>query len=231
LSDPTATTAAPASGGGPRPPHLQHPQYKRKLSNYLLDKKLQLRYVLLVTILSGVIAGALGYLIYQQKRAASESIERDLQSLTQADSTQEDFQQTVASGLQSEDRALVYKMVGVGVGLVVILSLYLLIMTHKVAGPLYKVSMYFDRMANKRLGIVTPLRQGDMLQDFYENFKDMHDSIRTRAQDDATVMDKALATMREAKNAADYRGEARAKLDEALDELAVHLAERKKNLA
>ena len=53
-------------------------EYKRKLSNYLLDKKLQLRYVLLVTILSGVIAGALGYLIYQQKRAASESIEKDL---------------------------------------------------------------------------------------------------------------------------------------------------------
>ncbi len=35
----------PKSGGGGRP------KYKRKLSNYLLDKKLQLRYVLLVTIL------------------------------------------------------------------------------------------------------------------------------------------------------------------------------------
>ena len=227
MSDPIATTAASATGG-PRPPH---PQYKRKLSNYLLDKKLQLRYVLLVTILSGIIAGALGFMIYQQKREASQSIEKDLMSLTQADSTQEDFQQTVASGLQSEDRALVYKMVGVGVGLVVILSLYLLIMTHKVAGPLYKVSMYFDRMAVKRLGVVTPLRQGDMLQDFYLNFKDMHDAVRARAQDDATAMEAALTAMRSAKNAADYRGEAQSKLDEALDELDKHLGERKKNLA
>ncbi len=218
-----ATTAAP--GDGPRP------KYKRKLSNYLLDKKLQLRYVLLVTILSGVIAGALGYLIYQQKRAASESIEKDLQALTHADAAQEDFQETVASGLESEDRALVYRMVGVGVGLVVILSLYLLIMTHKVAGPLFKVSMYFDRMAVGRLGVVTPLRQGDMLQDFYTNFKDMHDAVRARAVADHATLDSALTTLREAKSKADYRGEAQSKLDEALDELQKHLAERKKNLA
>jgi len=63
LSDPTAATGAPAS---PRP------RYKRKLSNYLLDKKLQLRYVLIVTVLSGVIAGALGFMIYQQRREAMQ---------------------------------------------------------------------------------------------------------------------------------------------------------------
>ena len=141
------------------------------------------------------------------------------------------FQETVASGLESEDRALVYRMVGVGVGLVVILSLYLLIMTHKVAGPLFKVSMYFDRMAQGRLGVVTPLRQGDMLQDFYANFKDMHDAVRARALADHDAMDKALAALREAKTKSDYRGEAQNKVDEALDALEQHLGERKKALA
>jgi hypothetical protein len=223
LSDPTAATGMPS--GAPRPRH------KRKLSNYLLDKKLQLRYVLLVTILSGVIAGALGYLIYQQKRAASESIEKDLQALTQADASQDNFQEHVASDLASEDRALVYKMVGVGIGLVLILSAYLVIMTHKVAGPLYKVSMYFDRMAVGRLGVVTPLRSGDMLQDFYLNFKDMHEAVRIRAIADADAMEKALATLRDSQNQADYRGEARSKLTDALDDLDKHLAERKKQLA
>ena len=227
MSDPTAATGVPPGGNAKPAPR---PRYKRKLSNYLLDKKLQLRYVLLVTILSGVIAGALGYMIYQQKRLASASIERDLASLTQADASQEDFQEHVASGLESEDRALVYKMAGVGVGLVIILSLYLLLMTHKVAGPLYKVSMYFDRMAVGRLSVVTPLREGDMLQDFYVNFKDMHDAVRARAQADASALEKALEALRDSKNQADYRGEARAKMDEAIDELAKHLAERKTQL-
>ena len=54
----------------------QRPVYKRKLSNYLLDKRLQLRYVLLVTILSGISSGSLGYLIYHQSATASDSIAR-----------------------------------------------------------------------------------------------------------------------------------------------------------
>ncbi len=219
MSDPTAIPAnAPT---GPRP------KYKRKLSNYLLDKKLQLRYVLVVTILSGIIAGALGFMIYQQRRAASESISRDLQVLTDTDASQSELQEQITSDLASDDQALVYKMVGVGVGLVIILSLYLLIMTHKVAGPLYKVSLYFDKMAAKKLGVVTPLREGDMLQDFYASFKEMHESVRAKAQADLVAMDESLAALRTPNDQADYRGEARQKLTEALDGLAEHLEARK----
>jgi methyl-accepting chemotaxis protein len=222
LSDPTAATGAPSS---PRP------KYKRKLSNYLLDKKLQLRYILVVTILSGMIAGALGFMIYQQRRAASESIEKDLQVLTQQDGTQDSFKDQIASDLESEDRALVYKMIGVGIGLVVILSLYLVIMTHKVAGPLFKVSMYFDRMADGRLGVVTPLRRGDMLQDFFQSFKETHEAVRAAARSDLETLEKAVATLRDSQNQADYRGEARQKLADAVDALDKHLADRKSKLA
>ena len=221
MSDPTAATPAQ----GPRPKH------KRKLSNYLLDKKLQLRYVLLVAMLSAVIAGALGYMIYDQRRTASESIERDLQALTQADASHQEFQEQVASGLHSEDQMLVYKMVAVGFGLVIILSAYLVIMTHKVAGPLHKVSMYFEQMAEGRLGKVSPLRRGDMLQDFFGDFKEMHESLRAQAQGDVEAMEQALGALRKAHNEADYRGEARGKLDDALDALDHHIIQRKKQLA
>ena len=224
MSDPTAATGAKTSPSAPRP------RYKRKLSNYLLDKKLQLRYVLVVTILSGVIAGALGFMIYQQRRAASESIEKDLAALTETDSAQGQFQEQIASDLQTEDQALVYKMVGVGVALVVILSFYLILMTHKVAGPLFKVSMYFDRMADGRLGVVTPLRKGDMLVDFFDSFKDMHDAVRARAKADNETMEKVLTSLREARSAGDYRGEANDKLGTALDALEKHIADRKGKL-
>ena len=55
MSDPTAATGLPSP--------VPRSRRQRKLSNYLLDKKLQLRYVVLVTLLSAVIAGSLGYLI------------------------------------------------------------------------------------------------------------------------------------------------------------------------
>lgn len=197
----------------------------------MLDKNLQLRYVLFVTILSAVIAGALGYMIYDQRRTASESIERDLKSLTRADASHQEFQEQVASGLESDDQMLVYKMVAVGFGLVVILSAYLVIMTHKVAGPLFKVSMYFERMAEGRLGNVTPLRRGDMLQDFFGDFKAMHESVREHSAADVSAMERTLAALREGQDQAANRGEPRGKLDDALDGLERHIAQRKKQLA
>ena len=222
MSDPTAAVRLPSAA---------HARPKRKLSNYMLDKKLQLRYVMLVSMLSALIAGALGYMIYDQRRTASESIERDLQALTHADASHQEFQEQVASGLKSDDQVLVYKMAGVGIGLVIILSAYLVIMTHKVAGPLYKISMYFEQMAEGRLGKVTPLRRGDMLQDFFGDFKDMHESLRARAQADVEAMEQALGALREAHNEADYRGDARSKLADTLEELEHHIAQRKKQLA
>ena len=134
-----------------------------------------------------------------------------------------DFQQQVAAGMAAEDRSLVYKMVGVGVGLVVILSLYLLIMTHKVAGPLYKISSYFDRMSEGRLGSVSALRRGDMLQDFFGNFREMHEAVRTRMQSDVITMESAAVALRA--KAGDSK-----QLADALDTLDKHLVQRKKQL-
>ena len=219
MSDPTAAT------GLPTPARRAH--HQRKLSNYLLDKSLQLRYILLVTILSALISGALGYMIYDQRRTASESIERDLQALTQADASRQEFEDHVASVLESDDQALIYKMVAVGFGLVIILSAYLVIMTHKVAGPLFKVSSYFEQMSEGRLGVVTPLRRGDMLQDFYGDFKSMHESLRARSQAELAIMERTLAELR----GAEPDAAARAQLDEALAALDGHLAHRKKQLA
>ena len=201
-------------------------RYKRRLSNYLIDKKLQLRYILVVTLLSGVIAGALGFMIYDQRHQSTMSIEEDLEELVQ----NADDIKAITGDYQTEDRVLVYKMVGAGVGLVIILSLYLVIMTHKVAGPLFKTSIYFERMAQGRLSVVTPLRRGDMLQDFFEKFKDMHDTVRQRAIDDIDAMEKAIAALRESRNQGDYRGEAHSAFNEELEKLEAHLANRKKNL-
>jgi hypothetical protein len=200
-------------------------KHQRKLSNYLLDKNLQLRYILLVTLLSAVISGALGYMIYDQSRLASESIERDLQVLTVGDTSRQEF----TSILAGKDQALIYEMVGLGLGLVVILSAYLVIMTHKVAGPLFKVSTYFEQMAEGRLGVVTPLRRGDMLQDFFGEFKAMHESLRAHAQADVAALEQALTALRDARGEADAAG--RGKLDDALTALDQHIAGRKKQLA
>jgi hypothetical protein len=154
----------------------------RKLANYLLDKRLQLRYVLAVTLVSAMIAGVLGYLIYRQEHQASGQLSADMtaQFAGEGDAFAED--------LDTRDRSLVFEMIAIGLGLTVILSGYLVVMTHKVVGPLYKVGLYFDQMAAGRLGPITPLRKGDMLQDFYREFGDAHAATRQRLTTDVEVL-------------------------------------------
>jgi len=183
LGGDTPKTAAAA----PRQP------YKRKLSNFMLDKKLQLRYVMLVTVLSAMISGSLGYLIYHQRHQASASIDSDLAALTQSDASFSDVKNEVAEDNAHDDRMLVYKMAGVGIGLVLILSAYLVIMTHKVAGPLFKVSLYLAKMRDGRFDKVYNLRKGDQLVDFYDQFKAAHGGIVAMQRDDIARIAQVIA--------------------------------------
>ena len=217
---------AGASGGGTREPDVAHrtKSYKRHLSNYLLDKKLQLRYVVTVAVLSALISAALGYLIYRQGHIASAEVLSTFEGLDQ-DEAWAEVRQQAARDLAQYDDNLVLQIVGVGLGLVLVLSLYLVLMTHKVAGPLFKVSTYFEKMAAGRLGEVYPLRRGDMLIDFYSDFQGMHKALRARFKEDADVMSRFLAACA----AADARRDGA--LAREVDALARHVAERKDALS
>ncbi|MEZ4368533.1 MAG: hypothetical protein R2939_19975 [Kofleriaceae bacterium] len=198
--------APTTSGGGSQ---------KRRVSNFLLNKQLQLRYMVFVTAVSALISGALGYLIYRQEHAATTALAKDLGTFGDAD-----LQRAVASSMRAGDDQLVFTMVGVGIGLVVVLSLYLLVMTHKVAGPLYKVSVHFDDMAEGRLASVAGPRKGDMLQDFYGDFREMHEATRARVAADVAVMQGLL-------EACDAAGIARTGDGAALGALGDHVGARR----
>lgn len=162
-------------------------RHKRKLSNYLLDKSLQLRYVAFVTVMSAIISGALGYLIWRQEADASTYLLQAYDSFAEEVVDDPELGNAIVNRLERGDNRLVLKMAGAGIGLVVVLFMYLVVMTHKVAGPLYKVSRYFDEMAVGKLGNVYSLRKGDMLQDFYDKFREMHAAVRKRHQDDNDI--------------------------------------------
>lgn len=164
-------TATAAEAGTPKRRH------KRRLKNYVLDKSLQLRYVTIVLVLSTTIAGALGYLIWRQKDRASDAI-RDVVAQEYKDDAA--MRALITETLTSSDTDPFEVMVVAGLGLMVVLFAFLVVMTHKLAGPLHKVSIYFDRMAAGQLGTVTPLRALDMLKSFYATFSETHAAVRER---------------------------------------------------
>lgn len=204
----------------PSAPATVSGRHNRKISNYLLDKRLQLRYVLVVLVVSLAISGTLGYLIYQQEHKASADLVAGLQDLTSTDPDLADYQRETAADIAGRDRNLVLKMVGVGLGLALIAGGYLVLMTHKVAGPLHKIGLYMHDMAEGRMHAIMPLRKGDMLQDFYLQFRDMHHTVRERLKHDAAAMQKFHAC------ATGAGGDLGAEAKDELEELRRHAAER-----
>ena len=161
-------------------------KHKRYLRNYIIDKGLQLRYIAVVTLLSAALSALLGWLIYSQRSQASRTIVRSLET---ADFLGAEQKAEIVRHLASSDFSVVLRMGLVCLGLILVLSFFLLIITHKVAGPLHVIGNYFDRLAEGRLPLVHNLRRGDELKVFHKKFKDMCNALRHRAEQDIDVVD------------------------------------------
>jgi len=90
------------------------------------------------------------------------------------------------------DRIL-WVLIGTGLLLVLGLAVYGIKMTHKVAGPLFKVSLYLKKMRDGRFDKVYNLRKGDQLLDFYEHFRHAHAGVVKMQQADIERVQAVIA--------------------------------------
>src|SRR5450755_2369698 len=163
------------------------PAYKRKVRNYLLDVGLQLRYTATIVVVAIFLTAGLGFKMYQATRDVSKVILwTSLVDPASADELQSQF--------ANSDRVVLWGIVGFGVVLVLSIGAVGILITHKVAGPLYKIATFFGRVRDNRLGPAPAnLRKGDELQEFYSAFKEMHQSLRARTEDDVRIIGNVVS--------------------------------------
>ncbi len=68
-----------------------------------------------------------------------------------------------------------------------------IVVTHKIAGPVFKMKRMFHRVGEGHLGLRERLRKGDEMQDFFESFDQMLSSLRDRQSHEITQIDAAIA--------------------------------------
>jgi hypothetical protein len=88
---------------------------------------------------------------------------------------------------------ILWVLIGTGLLLVLGLAVYGIKMTHKVAGPLFKVGLYLDKMRSGRFDRVYNLRKGDQLVDFYEHFKHAHAGVVAMQEADIERIGSVIA--------------------------------------
>lgn len=122
--------------------------------------------------------------------------------------------------LEQGRKRILWVLIGTGLLLMIGLALYGIKMTHRVAGPLFKVSLYFAKMRDGRLDKVYNLRKGDQLVDFYEHFKHAHSGVVHMENDDIEHI-KATIAAAEAAGIGDHA---------SIGELRTLLARKEKSL-
>lgn len=165
------------------------PAYKRKMRNYLLDVGLQLRYTATIVVVAIFLTAGLGFKMYQ----ATREISRIILFTGLADpATAQELQAQFANS----DRIVLWGIIGFGIVLVLSISAVGILITHKVVGPLYKISSLFARVRdNRMMPAPAGLRKGDELQDFYSSFREMHEAVRGRVVADVKVVGDAVAAI------------------------------------
>ena len=88
---------------------------------------------------------------------------------------------------------ILWAMILTGIALVVGLAIYGIKMTHRVAGPLFKVSLYLSKMREGRFDKVYNLRKGDQVVDFYDQFKHAHGGIVAMQESDIARITAVVA--------------------------------------
>jgi hypothetical protein len=182
------STTSETAASGPAPP-----RYKRKLRNYLIDVGLQIRYTAFIIMIAVFLTAVLGYKIYEATQDTSKIIwMTGLVDPTSAGELQAQF--------RSNDRVVLFGIVGFGVLLVLSVAGVGIWITHKVAGPLYSIANICVRVKDNRLApsLRQQLRKGDELQEFYSTFREMHESLRSRAGSDLKVLGEAIAALESA---------------------------------
>jgi nitrogen fixation/metabolism regulation signal transduction histidine kinase len=215
------TSAQPAAP--PKPPSnapKANGKYKRSFRNYLIDSRFQLKYTSFILIAAVAISAVLGIFLWrtsgevvaesqkvvEQSKKVSDVVKMSIKDdpvygdnpelakeFASASAEQDNKIQAQQDALVRQQRTMLFTLVGALAVMVFVIGVLGIYFTHKVAGPIYKMKLLLNQVADGRLNVNAKLRKGDELQDFFDVFAGMVDNLRARKVAEVAQLDGALA--------------------------------------
>jgi hypothetical protein len=145
----------------------------------IIDSRFQWKYTLLITALGVGVTAVMGGLLYKAHQDNTRLLKLDPGLLEQVTRGDQIF--------------LLYLIITV-IAMAVVLSVWGLIVTHRISGPLYLVARYLDVLADGQYPDVRPLRKRDELQEFFAAFEEAVNALRNRDAEALRELEAALAT-------------------------------------
>jgi hypothetical protein len=131
---------------------------QRRLRNYLLDSRFQLKYTGMVVGVTLIVASLLGAVAYQESKGQTEALQIQL-------AVQPDLDPQVAAHLDAfgkqRDRQMLLGILGGIMLLTLALGATGIVITHKLVGPAYRMRRLLGTVASGHLRVEGALRKGD----------------------------------------------------------------------
>jgi nitrogen fixation/metabolism regulation signal transduction histidine kinase len=109
-----------------------------------------------------------------------------------------------ANRLKEQSAKLEAQQRSVGTALILVLALLVIgvglagiVVTHKVAGPIHKMKKQLRELADGNYAVPYPLRKGDELVDFFEEFRRMVRKLRKRQEEEIQLLDRAILNLKD----------------------------------
>jgi hypothetical protein len=169
----TEASAAAGSHGAPR-------------RRYLVDRGFQLKYALVMAAAGLIVAGIFGVWLHQAHAQATALLSPDPET---------------RALVERSDRLLLGAFVVIALLLSAALGLLGVVITHRVAGPVFVMGHYLRVLADGRFPRMRTLRRSDELKLFFQTFLDSVEAMKLREAKHAAVLEDAVRRMRAAAGA------------------------------
>jgi nitrogen fixation/metabolism regulation signal transduction histidine kinase len=213
------TMSAPTAAAPPKP------QYKRSVKNYLIDSRFQLKYTGMILGLAIVISAILGVFLWEtsgevvqesqrvveQSKKVSDVVKMSIKddpvygdnpelasAFNSAAAEQDNKIMAQQAALVRQQHTMLYTLVGGLAVMVFFIGVLGIFITHKVAGPIYKMKLLLKQVADGKMKVQARLRKGDELQDFFDVFAHMVDRLRERQEREVEELDRAIESAKTA---------------------------------
>jgi hypothetical protein len=210
------TTSAPAAPAK----NEKTGRHQRSIKNYLLDAPFQLKYTgylvgvaLVISIVLGVflwrtsgkVVEESGRVVEESKKVSDVvkmSIKNDpiygdnpelAKAFTDSSADSDNKVAQTQDKVAAQQRLMLGSVVGGLTLLCVLIGLLGIYITHKVAGPIYKMKLLLKQVGQGKLNFPRGgLRKGDELQHFFDVFLKMTDDLKARQQREVELLDAGI---------------------------------------
>lgn len=176
---------------------------------FLVDRRFQLKYALVLSGAGLVVAVVFGLWLHQAHVQATALLAPDPET---------------RALVARSDRMLLAAFAAIAMLLAAALGLLGVIVTHRVAGPVFVMGHYLRVLADGRFPRMRTLRRSDELKEFFRTFIDAVEALKVREARHAAVLEDAVRRMQDAVRSAPELAPAIEALEAAIRERRLALA-------